>query len=51
MNCTRFITAALLVLKHNDKPLSYAVENSAHIRLSRFTHIAGVKSEKCFYRY
>ncbi|MEN6472683.1 MAG: hypothetical protein ABFD81_01610 [Syntrophaceae bacterium] len=40
-----------LVLKHNDKPLSYAVENSDLIRLGRFTHIPDVKSEKSCYRY
>jgi len=40
-----------LVLKHNDKPLSYAVDNSSFTRLSRFTHIPDVKSEKRFYRY
>jgi hypothetical protein len=40
-----------LVLKHNDKPLSYAVENSPLTRLERFTHIPDVKIEKNSYRY
>lgn len=40
-----------LVLKRNDKPLSYAVDGSAPIRMGRFTHIPDVKNEKRFYRY